>query len=111
MIYALADRSRIIFEQRLRAAHAVWKYCEGSASFLFGDRLGNPKAEKILAALQEAPRGLTRRDINNNVFKRNLKAEPLNDALKLLVRLGRISSQIERTGGRDAERFSICSTS
>ena len=111
MIYALADRSRIISEQHLRAAHAVWKYCEGSASFLFGDRLGDPKAEKILAALQEAPRGLTRRDINNNVFKRNVKAEALNDALKLLVRLGRINSQIERTGGRDAERFFICSTS
>jgi hypothetical protein len=47
MIYALADRSRIISEQHLRAANAVWEYCEGSASFLFGDRLGNPKAEKI----------------------------------------------------------------
>jgi hypothetical protein len=53
----------------------------------------------------------SRKDINNNVFKRNLKAEPLNDALKFLVRLGRIKSQIEGTGGRDAERFSICSTS
>jgi len=105
MIYALADGSRIIRKEHIAAAAALWQYAENSAHYLFGNRLGNPKAEKIFDALRQSPQGLTRREINDNVFKRNLKAEVLDDLLQTLLRLGWISVQKEITGGRPAERF------
>jgi hypothetical protein len=105
MIYALADHSSIIRVDHLRAAYGIWKYCEASARFLFGDRLGNAKAEKILAALCKAPKGLTRSQIQANVFKGNLKVESLDEALQVLIKAGQVYSVAEQTGGRAAERF------
>jgi hypothetical protein len=105
MIYALADHSQTISKRHLRAAHALWGYCEQSACFLFGDRLGNPKAEKIFAALRAAPKGMTRSEVQRSVFKGNLKAEALDEALRLLKKVGWIYSTSEPTAGRDAERF------
>src|SRR5262249_11013105 len=69
MLYALLDRSDHIGEQHLRAALALWEYCEHSARFIFGDKLGNPVADKILEALQNKfPGGMSRDDIRNDVF-------------------------------------------
>jgi hypothetical protein len=105
MIYALQEHSQKIAEQILQAARALWRHCEASACFLFGDRLGNPKAEKIFAALQTAPKGMTRSEIHRSVFKGNLKVDVLEEALRLLHKVGWIDSTPERTAGRDAERF------
>jgi hypothetical protein len=105
MIYALSSGLRIIKREHVEAASALWKYAEDSARYLFGARLGNPKAEKIFEALRHAPKGMTRRAISDLVFKRHLKAEVLEEALTLLKKAGWVESQIEQTGGRDAERF------
>ena len=38
-----ADRRRLqIHPEHLRAALAVWRYCEASAKYMFGDAVGNP---------------------------------------------------------------------
>jgi hypothetical protein len=105
MLYALSCGSRIIRRQHVEAASALWNYGEDSARYLFGTRLGNPKAEKIFDALRQTPEGITRRDINNIVFKRNVKAESIEEALETLKQAGWIESQLEKTGGRAAERF------
>src|SRR5260221_9672366 len=68
MIYALADGSRIIRKEHIAAAAALWQYAENSAHYLFGNRLGNPKAEKIFDALRQSAQGLTPREINDNAF-------------------------------------------
>jgi hypothetical protein len=73
--------------------------------YLFGKRLSNPRAEKIFDALRHAPGGLTRREINDLVFKRNAKAEVIEEALALLKKAGWVRTQTEKTDGRDAERF------
>jgi hypothetical protein len=55
LIYALLDRSRVIRKTHLAAALAVWKYCEGSCLWIFGDRLGDPHADKLFAELRSSP--------------------------------------------------------
>jgi hypothetical protein len=105
MIYALSSGSRVIKREHVEAASALWKYAEDSARYLFGARLGNPRAEKIFDALRQTPQGMTRWDINNIVFKRNLKTEGIEEALNLLMSIGWIERRIEKTDGRDAERF------
>lgn len=105
MIYALADGSRIIRAEHVAAAEALWKYAEASAYYLFGNRLGNPKAERIFEALRQTPQGLTRRQINDGIFKRHVKAEVIDDCLNLLLKHDWITRIEETTGGRPAERF------
>jgi hypothetical protein len=48
---------------------------------------------------------MTRSEIQRSVFKGNLKAEALDEALRLLKKVGWIYSTPEATAGRDAERF------
>jgi hypothetical protein len=104
-LFALADHALSIRSEHVRAAQALWKYGEDSARYLFGDRLGNPKAEKIFDALRQSSGGLTRAEINKGLFKGNLKAEVIEQALELLKKVGWIEGRTEKTGGRDAERF------
>lgn len=55
LIYALLDTSRTIERVHLEAALACWEYCEASARYLFGESLGDPVADTILAALARSP--------------------------------------------------------
>jgi hypothetical protein len=50
-LYAAGDMSYVVAPRHLRAALEVWRYCFDSARHLFGDRLGDPTADAILAAL------------------------------------------------------------
>src|SRR5262249_56231827 len=60
-IYALLDCESMIGRIHLEAALALWKYCEDSARYIFGDAMGDPTADSILAALRGAAEsGLTR---------------------------------------------------
>jgi len=54
LLYALLDQSREITEDHLRAALAVWNYCDASVQYLFGNKLGHPIADPILTALRQA---------------------------------------------------------
>src|SRR5262249_24986880 len=57
MLYALSTKSPIVRREPVQAAQALWQYAEDSARYLFGARLGNPRAEKIFDALRQAPQG------------------------------------------------------
>ena len=52
LIYALADCSEVILRVHLEAALEVSRYCAESASYIFGERLGDPLADEILTALR-----------------------------------------------------------
>ena len=56
VIYALLDGTVSIGVPHLLAALAVWDYCAASARWIFGERLGDPVAERILAALRSGRR-------------------------------------------------------
>jgi hypothetical protein len=86
-LYALLDddgSKTVVDYQHLEAARTLWRYAEQSVKFIFGESLGDQVADDIPFALKEAPEGLTRKQINDDVFKRNKGASVIGRALKLL---------------------------
>jgi hypothetical protein len=106
LIYALLDGCSEIDVQHLRAGLAVWKYCEASAAYIFGNALGDPTADDILRALRHAGAvGMTRTEISA-LFSRNKTADQIGTALAMLVTGGH--ARVEHTAGitgRPAERW------
>ena len=70
LIYAFLDQSSVIRVEHLRAALALWQYCEDSAAYIFGDAVGNTVADDILSALRDRRGGLSRTAIGD-LFSRN----------------------------------------
>jgi hypothetical protein len=101
-IYALLDGSEIVCVQHLRAALAVWSYCEASCRYIFGDSMGDPVADSILAALKERSEGMTRTEIRD-LFGRNKSKAQIDVALSSLMERSKIDKRTESTGGRPVE--------
>jgi hypothetical protein len=105
-MYALLDRRGEIVDDHLLAALALWDASARCAAFIFGDALGSPDAERILAALRLAPAGLTRSEIRERVFQRNVSSARIKAALALLLRHHLIREEHDKaTGGRPAWRY------
>lgn len=107
-LYALLDCSPLIEQQHLEAALEIWRYCEDSAKYIFGDSLGDPLADDILKALNDAgEEGLIKSFIIEQLFKRNYSASKINNALLNLAESQFAYCQRENTGerGRPAERW------
>ncbi len=102
MLYALLDGSGEIRVEHLKAALAVWEYCEASAECVFGDTLGDPDADAILSALRTNPAGLSRTQIRD-LFSRNLSAERIERALLTLTKAGLARFEPHSTHGRPAQ--------
>ena len=49
MLYALLDGADQIDMPHLEAGISLWDYCEASAGYVFGDIVGDPIADDILA--------------------------------------------------------------
>jgi hypothetical protein len=103
-LYATLDRSRMIERPHLEAALALWRYAEASALFIFGNATGDAVADRIVAALEEEPDGLTRTDLFH-LFGRHRSRDRIDQALALLDDLGRVCPERVETGGRPAERW------
>jgi Protein of unknown function (DUF3987) len=103
-IYAVMDKSRTIEVDHLLAGLAVWEYAEQSARRIFGDATGDPVADKIMEALKEKPKGLTRNEIRD-LFARHRSSTRIDQALNHLQELGRVRSESQATGGRPVERW------
>jgi len=101
-VYALLDCSSVIRREHLEAALAVWRYCEDSCRYIFGDAMGDPLADALLKALRNSPDGMTRTDINN-LFKRHKRAAQIERTLCFLRKKELIGRREQNTGGRPAE--------
>jgi hypothetical protein len=106
MLYALADASADIRLPHLEAALALWDYCERSAAFVFGDKLGDPTADELLRALRATPDGMSRTGIRDH-FGRNKSASEIGRALGVLARQGLAHSDTVKGegGGRPVETW------
>jgi Bifunctional DNA primase/polymerase, N-terminal len=104
MVYALLDCSRFIDTCHLSAALAVWRYCDASARYIFGDAIGDPTADAILRELRQQSNGLTRNEIRE-FFGRNRSEAEISRALNFLLETGWVGCAPEQTGGRPAERW------
>ena len=104
-IYAILDCSDLIRPDDLRAALAVWKYCEASAAYIFGDSLGDPVADENLRALRNLkPEPMTRAEISD-LFKRHRTATEIDRALTTLADAGLARMATLATPGRHAEAW------
>ena len=92
----------MIRRDHLEAALAVWRYCEDSCRYIFGDAMGDPAADSLLKALRNAPDGMTRTDISN-LFKRHKSAAQIDRMLTSLEKQGLIERREQNTAGRTAE--------
>lgn len=106
-IYAILDESSMVRQEHLRAALGVWEYVESSCKYIFGDALGDPIADTILAALRGSPEGLARTGISG-LFGRNKPAAAIARALDALASLGLARPVTVETGGRAAEMWRAC---
>jgi hypothetical protein len=95
MLYTVLDNSALMQPKHLQAAIAFWQYCERSAVWIFGQKTGNKMADKIYWALQRAPKGMTRTEINADVFNRHASKNSLDMAFTTLLnaRLARFISE------------------
>jgi hypothetical protein len=103
LVYALLDAQNKIDAAHLKAAIAVWDYCDTSAAYIFGDSLGDPVADEILRGLRHAGlAGMTRTAIRD-LFGRNRSGDRIGVALAALMTNGRARMETRMTGGRPAE--------
>jgi hypothetical protein len=107
LIFALLDRSAVIRPSHMLAALAVWDYCEASARLIFGDKLGDPDADRILAELRAAPEGLTRTEIRD-LFQRHRGEAAISSALGRLEEHGLARRRKSSTEGRPEELWIAC---
>ena len=103
-IYALLDKSAVVQKVHLQASLALWKYAEDSARFIFGDSLGYPIADAILAALRNHREGMTRTEISA-LFGRNKNSSEIDTALTALQQQGLARFLLQKTDGRQAEKW------
>jgi hypothetical protein len=83
----------------------LWEYAEASARYVFGDATGDPVADQIAEALKAAGGdGMSRTEISH-VLGRNRSANHIDQALGLLLSIGRVRRDKEETGGRPSERW------
>jgi hypothetical protein len=104
LLYALLDGTDKIDLPHLKAALAVWEYCEASAAHIFGRALGDPIADEISRALQQSPDGMTRTAIRD-LFGRHRTGDRIGAALNLLLTGGRARMEMTATGGRPVETW------
>jgi Protein of unknown function (DUF3987) len=104
IIYALLDHQHLIGKAHLDAALEVVRYSNDSVRHIFGDTTGNHIADTILKALRTCPEGMSRWDIANSLFSRNVKSNDIAAALGELLGDGKIKKlRRDDTGGRPAE--------
>lgn len=108
MIYALLDNTNLIRPEHLRAALAVWRYCDASVRFLFADAgSGDPDAERLRSIMSDYPQGMTRTEIRE-ALKRNWSSKRTEDALAVLKAAGLAVVEVEPSSGvRPIERWRL----
>lgn len=103
LIYALADQATEVSAEHMLAAKAVWDYSEASVFHLFGDRLSDNVAQRLLEAVRQAgDGGLTSRQVFA-VFSGNITSERIQTAIQLLERHG-LAHQMTLSAGTQGGR-------
>jgi hypothetical protein len=109
LLYALLDGRNVIGLQHHNAALALWRYCERSVQIVWGDMLGDPTADRILAEVRMQGR-LTRTQVRD-LFSRHRSAADLDRALDQLVIGEYLAVERLPTGGRHITVYVPCAES
>ena len=103
-LYAALDGSMLVTIDHLRAALALWQYCEDSARYVFGSALGHPLADKILSMLKGYTAGLTRTELHEHLG-RHKSAAQIDQAINMLLAQVLISVERSSTKGRPVDVY------
>jgi hypothetical protein len=94
LIYTLLDQSTAVEIGHLEAALALWRFCQASTRYVFGEMTGDTTGDVILRALRTAgSNGMARTDIIN-LFGRNLPAAKIDATLGRLQAAGKVVSRL-----------------
>jgi hypothetical protein len=102
-IYAMLDSSAEIRPAHLRAALAMWEYSFASARWVWGDSLGDPAADALLAMLRANPNGLSSTEIRDGFGHH--KADEVARGKGVLLSAGLARMEHRPTKGRSEERW------
>jgi hypothetical protein len=104
LLYALLDVDFAIRRHHVESALALVAYAGRGVTHLFGDRLGDPIADTILATVRRRSKGECRGRLNRTeaslLFGGHAKSRQLDAAVAELVAGGVITVEEERTDGR-----------
>jgi Protein of unknown function (DUF3987) len=104
-LYSVLDGRAEVSKGDLAAAAALARYSIDTARYVLDGRRRDPRADRIVRALDGAgDKGLTRAQISA-LFSRNLSADILGELLAGLVKSGRYEFVKIPTGGRPAEVY------
>jgi hypothetical protein len=105
LIYALLDNKTQIDLPHLRAAVAVWGFCEDSATQIWGDMIGDDVSDTIFAALKTAGSTGLRRTELSNLFSRHVPSARITKVLETLERAGKAERVPGPTVGHGEQRW------
>jgi hypothetical protein len=105
LIYALLDNKTQIDLLHLRAALAVWGFCEDSATQIWGDMIGDDVSDTIFAALKTAGSTGLRRTELSNLFSRHVPSARITKVLETLERAGKAERVPGPTVGHGEQRW------
>jgi hypothetical protein len=109
VIYATLDQSAVIQPEHLRAALAVWDYCDASAKVLFAEaehdvrRDDTDKILKFIGARGKVPRS----QLSDELFQKNKKSYEVDSLLRPLIEAGLVSQESEETRGRPRTVYTL----
>jgi hypothetical protein len=105
LIFALLDCDKTIRLPHLKAALAVWDYCERSTEFLFGDPVGDPLKKKSLELVCKAgEKGMTRNELTV-ALTGGRDREKVASLLTELLASGLIAASFRQTGRKKTPVF------
>ncbi len=110
LVYALLDAQPAVGVEHVEAAWALWTYARQSAERTWGASLGNPLADRLLAALDRAG-GRLAGDEQHRALGRHVSAAELRETRQVLIRAGQVRVVTEDTGGRPREVLLRCERS
>lgn len=111
ILYALLDGATQVDAPHVNAAGALWSYCRATAAHVFGDKLGDDTADRLIIALRDAGSGGLSRDQQLAALGRHVSAARLDVAADRLTRLGLSTVVTEQTGGRPRQVLRACEES
>ena len=104
-IFAILDKSAELTPEHLKAARAVWQYCEDSISYIFGADIDQDE-QKIMTYLQDQ----NGQEVAQTVLSRRLfkdKPSTLANKLLRLEEQGKVSRRSETGKGRTATYWKL----
>ncbi|MBL8823171.1 MAG: DUF3987 domain-containing protein [Planctomycetia bacterium] len=96
-LFAVLDQTAQVAVEHLKAALAIWNYCESSVKTIFQNKTGEPLADRIHKQLQKL-NAMDRTQISA-FLHHNKTAEEISEALCLLKRLGHVQMTKELISG------------